>query len=194
MRIVAWMTDDAVAFLNGFATERQRKIGILPKVLEFGTGASTLFFATRSSKVIGFEHDRPWHDRTRAHLDIEGFKHVTLHRLDRPYSDRLREIVGEQTFDIVSIDGRDRVACLAKVLDNKCLADDGVLVIDNTERLDGRYAPMKEMLREEFNCVHFEQIGLDRTGWDAPHRWITTVAWRKNGVQYTTKGLPISST
>lgn len=191
LRNVPWMTDGSVGFLTGFIERFKKLTGKGPATLEFGMGASTLYFAQRASTLLSFEHDESWHGAISRIVELQGSNNVRFHLLPRPYSDRVAELVGTQSFDIVSIDGRDRVACLREVLRSNLLASDGIIVFDNTERItgyNGRYAEALELLRDDFTMIHFEQIGRDRAGWQAPHRWLTTVAWRRSEQQYTTVG------
>jgi predicted O-methyltransferase YrrM len=194
LRSVPWMTDGSVEFLYRFIERHVKETGSGPAILEFGMGASTLFFAQRASVLVSFEHDAEWHGAVSRIVEIQNIGNARLHLLPRPYSERVEDIVGAEAFDIVSIDGRDRVACLREVLRSSLLREDGVIVLDNTERItgyNGRYSQAYELLRDDFTMVHFEQSGRDRTGWQAPHRWLTTVAWRRSGQQYTTLGVPL---
>jgi hypothetical protein len=74
-----------------------------------------------------------------------------------------------------------------------------VLLLDNTERVShGRYSEYLDLLHD-FRQIHFEhpcvpgvhpKIGnyKDRSRSRVEHRWLTTVAYRAKGVQYTTSG------
>lgn len=191
MRIVPWMTDDSVGFLNGYMSAFAKRTKRWPRILEFGMGASTLFFAFRSEVLVSFDHDPHWFEKIVKILAIEDYRHERAYRVNRPYAKEIADRVGSEQFDIISIDGRDRVECLKQCLKLELLTQTGVLIIDNTERIsgeNGRYGEMIPLLRDAFHCVHFEQAGLDRTGWMAGHRWITTVASRRNAPQYTSIG------
>jgi predicted O-methyltransferase YrrM len=158
-------------------------------VLELGMGASTLFLAEHASKVICFEHDPAWYDKIMGVLAIFGTKNVDAYLAERPYSRRIASTIGRTTFDLISIDGRDRVACLQEVLRIGALSEGGVIIIDNTERItdtSAAYAPMLALL-SGLRVIHFEQIGPDKTEWQAPHRWLTTIAWRPP-FNYTSAG------
>ena len=56
-RSLPWLTDQSITFLEGFV----KNIVNNPKILEFGSGSSTLFFANKSSEIVSFEHDPQWH-------------------------------------------------------------------------------------------------------------------------------------
>jgi len=166
-RAIPWMTDDAVRFMFLFCDWFEETNGFKPSILELGMGASTMFFVGRSKKVTSLEHDPDWYSRVVKCLDASDEQHLRAHCVGRPYSEKLNHLVGDEKFDLVSIDGRDRVACLREVLKLGLVAKNGVLVIDNTERIskqNGKYATMVDLLRDDFNIVHFEQIGRDRAG------------------------------
>ncbi|MBO6816388.1 MAG: hypothetical protein JJ891_16145 [Rhizobiaceae bacterium] len=194
MRVIPWLTDHAITFIENFIADRISKYGIAPKLLEFGIGDSTLFFQDKTSKIIGFEHELHWYERVAEQLRLLGCHHAELHLLERPYSRFIEEIVGGEQFDVICIDGRDRVSCLDQVLKSNCLSESGVIVFDNTERISGagqKYKEVLSMLETGFQCIHFEQIGRDRAGWNPTHRWITSVAWREECWQRTTLGLEL---
>ena len=52
LRPVPWLTDEAVAFLDVFCEENPDA-----KILEFGSGASTLWFAKRTPNLYSDEHE-----------------------------------------------------------------------------------------------------------------------------------------
>ena len=162
--------------------------------MEFGSGASTFFFSLRCEKLISFEHDESWYKVVKGTLDANNINNVQYHLLPRPYSEFVPDIIestGESDFSIISIDGRDRVLCLKKCLELNLLGSRGIFLLDNTERVSGQskqYAEYISILKNDFNLIHFEQITpIDRTGWKAPHRWITTIAYAKN-LEFTSKG------
>lgn len=190
MRVIPWITDETVTFVINFIEEFKTRNKRFPTVLEFGMGSSSLFFGSKCSRLVSFEHDPAWHAKTCAIMDLQGWSHEA-HLIDRPYSAKIEEIVGDSKFDIILIDGRDRVACLEELLRIDPLAKDGVLVIDNTERIfddEKKYKPMLDLLDPSFRIVHFQQNGRDRTGWTPRVRWMSTVTWKKDGIQFTNDG------
>lgn len=193
LRASPWMTDGSVAFLRNLCLLRQARGQGLPRILEFGMGAGTLFFASHSSLLVSVEHDKAWHNAIRSVVLGAKQMHCQLLLADVPYWN----VAGNfepGAFDIISIDGRDRVRCLEECLAHRLLAQDGVIVLDNTERIrgyDAPYAAMLPLLEEDHELIHFEQAGPDKTGWLAPHRWVTTVAFRRGETRYTTLGAPL---
>jgi hypothetical protein len=194
LRVVPWMTDDSVRFIDCFIDRIKAREGRSARILEFGMGASTLYFSQKGAHVTSFEHDKSWYEKIVAILAASGFRHISAFLEERPYHNKIEKRVVNAKFDVISIDGRDRVLCLKEVLRLNSVLDNGIIVIDNTERISGdgaRYHEMLMLLEGTFSAIHFEQIGPDRAMWQAPHRWITTVAWKNTIGQFTTRGVPL---
>lgn len=100
------------------------------RLFEYGSGGSTAFFAARVGSVVSVEHDRRWIDELTPTLN----SNVTL--LHRPldengrYAGSIDDAEGE--FDVVLVDGRDRLHCLRRALET--VGETGVIIVDDTER------------------------------------------------------------
>ena len=66
-KILPWLVKDSIKFLESILTRDSI-------VLETGSGNSTVWFAERVKKVISFEHDKVWYDKTKKILDMEELK------------------------------------------------------------------------------------------------------------------------
>jgi predicted O-methyltransferase YrrM len=108
-------------------------------VLEFGSGSSTIWFADRAGHITSFEHDPLWFDVVGA----ESAKRLNVdHRLlTRPYSEHVADLPDE-SFDLVLVDGRDRVRCALAAI--RTLKPGGLMVVDNIDR--EYYAPISTAL------------------------------------------------
>jgi predicted O-methyltransferase YrrM len=190
MRILPWITDGAFDFLDNFISRQRRRL----RVLEFGSGSSTLYFLERGCYVRSLEHSRTWYEKIER--TAESLGHSTQLDLvfhDRPYNNA----IGTGTYDIIFIDGRDRVQCLKSSLSS--LSKGGVVCIDNTER-KGRTRAMMPLLKD-FNLLHFEQQSLringetrtfrDRAGETRNLRWVTTCGFRNEDTPLTSLGIPL---
>jgi hypothetical protein len=101
-------------------------------VFEFGSGNSTLFYAQRTGIVVSVEHDKEWFDKiTQTKPDNAEMIFCELHR-DGDYC-RVPVRLGE-AFDIIIVDGRDRVNCCIQAVE--ALSENGVIVLDDSERPD----------------------------------------------------------
>jgi len=139
---VPWITYPCIRFLDS---------RILPRmtVFEFGSGASTAWWSKRVSRVVSCEHDRAWFERVRAQAagNVE-----MIHALPGAgrYSGQILRYKGE--FDVVAIDGEDRVECAINSVE--ALREDGVIVWDNTDR-DVYRAGFEFLLGRGFRRVDF---------------------------------------
>ncbi len=152
---VPWWTFEAADAVDGFLRERPGA-----RVLEWGSGASTIWLARRAGTVVTIEHDPGWAARTTRGLAAHGAGNVRLHVVEplpgpggvrsakrgfegldfTAYADAIEDLDGD--FDLVVIDGRAREACLVRAVDR--LADGGLVVFDNVDR--SRYRDAVEAL------------------------------------------------
>lgn len=136
-------------------------------VFEYGAGHSTLWWAARVSAVVSVENDHGWYERMRRRAPMN----VELMRLpveDGSYAAAID--AWPARFDVVVIDGRDRVACARHTLE--ALTPDGVVVWDNADRAE--YAEGYRVLTDAgFRRLDF--WGLGPVNGDA---WCTAVFYR----------------
>lgn len=143
---VPWWTFEASDEVDRFLADRPGA-----RVLEWGSGASTVWLARRCRRVDSIEHDVAWAEsmrrvlpdnvvlhvvppvdaRTRLTRDVVGSAKRGFEGLDfAAYVAQARRIPGD--FDLIVIDGRAREACLRAALGR--LAPGGTVVLDNVER------------------------------------------------------------
>jgi predicted O-methyltransferase YrrM len=136
-----WMVPAAVSYL-GRVIERDWT------VFEFGSGASTAWYAGRAGRVTSLEHDSDWHAEVERRLRASRHDNWDL-RL-RPISDfpsAVRELPDE-TLDLVVVDGddgddTDRVDCIRASLSK--VRPGGLLVLDDSD--NPRYRDADDLLR-----------------------------------------------
>jgi tRNA A58 N-methylase Trm61 len=118
-----WITYPAIEFLRKRITPEM-------SVFEYGSGGSTTWWAGQVSEVVSVEHDRTWFDKMEKHSR----SNVKAYQIDLvyggAYSKKILEF--ENRFDVVVIDGRDRVNCLKNCL--RALKPSGVIILDNSDR------------------------------------------------------------
>ena len=143
---IPWVTYGALGQLESMVTPTMR-------VFEFGAGGSTVFFARRAAQVVSVEHDASWQRLVQEELAdrsnveyilaepealVPGDAPVALSRNypDHHFASYTHSIdrFDDESFDMVLVDGRARVASAqhsyAKVRPG------GWLVLDNSERPD----------------------------------------------------------
>lgn len=130
---VPWLNYSAASALAGL-------VGPETRVFEYGCGYSTAWLAERSGDVHAVEHDRAWFVQLDKLLDASAVDIRLIDcegdALDAPAGDSYVEaparLAAERPFDVVIIDGMARRSCLEQA--ERILADDGVVVLDDTER------------------------------------------------------------
>lgn len=125
------------------------------RVLEWGSGASSVWLAKRAGSVVSIEHDPEWAEQMVPELPAnarviavpptlasqsedpirsgkKGFEGLDF----RAYVETVDQLEGD--FDLVVVDGRAREACLARAIDR--VVPGGMIVVDNVERARYRAA------------------------------------------------------
>ncbi|HEY0177825.1 MAG TPA: FkbM family methyltransferase [Pedobacter sp.] len=100
------------------------------KIFEYGSGSSTLFYAKHVKRVVSVEHDEAWYNKIVKSKAQNA--EMIFSKLERggEYSKKAASL-GEQ-FDIIIVDGRDRVNCCISSVN--ALSPSGVIVLDDSER------------------------------------------------------------
>lgn len=116
---IPWMTYPVIAFFESYDLS-------LCEVFEFGSGASTFFWARHCKHVISIEHCSSWYERMR---DYQNDKMVILPQFD--LSKYPEEINKYGLFDLIIIDGAERFASVKEGL--KHIKTNGMIVVDNAD-------------------------------------------------------------
>jgi hypothetical protein len=125
-RPIPWFTYPALYFLDN------RLDGIF-RLFEYGSGYSTLWFSKKVKEVVSVENDANWKESLSKSIP----SNVELVYKGNP-EDFISEIKNHGQFDIVVIDGIERVKCCFACLDN--LNSDGIIIWDDSDREDFREA------------------------------------------------------
>ena len=154
-RPIPWITYPCLSFL-------EERVDSSMNVFEYGSGNSTLWWASRVQRVISCEHDQSWYDEVIKTVP----SNVELHHIplesDGAYSEQVAKFHRE--FDIIFIDGRDRVNCIKQSLD--ALSVRGVVILDNSD--DSEYSEgLQFLLSNNYKLLHFRGPGP-----------ITSTVWR----------------
>ncbi len=143
---IPWMNYPLISFLN-------EKLNINMHVFEYGSGQSTLYFAHKVESVTSVEYDKEWYDKLLSDAP-ENVKLLCVKTdIDGKYC---RSIHGsEHQYDVVIVDGKDRVNCMREGFLK--LNDSGVLILDDSNRSD--YEPGFTLAAElGFRSLHFEGL------------------------------------
>jgi hypothetical protein len=101
-------------------------------VFEFGAGSSTLFYASLVQSVVSVEHDEAWFQKIRMDVPVN----VSISKSDLDSSDNYTSAAlnSGRLFDLIIVDGEERVRCLKRAI--PALKSTGVIVLDDSERSD----------------------------------------------------------
>lgn len=146
-RPIPWITYPCLSFLK-------QRLNKQMAVFEYGSGNSTLWWAEHVGRVTSCEHDLGWYQKMKPRIP----PHVELRCLALEYGgDYSREILNYPAqFDIVIVDGRDRINCLRNA--PAALRNDGVIILDNSDRT--AYGQGIAFLRQEgYRQLDFHGMG-----------------------------------
>ena len=151
---IPWYTYAAIDFLDTRINEEMT-------VFEYGIGNSTIWWASRVSRVVSCEHDRQWFLNMKSSLP----DNVECMHFDMvPSGDYSKAILQyDSEFDLIVIDGRDRVNCARNSL--RALNGTGVIIWDNSDREDYRDG-YDFLIDNGFKRLDFSGIGpVNVYGW-----------------------------
>lgn len=119
---IPWYTYPAIEYLTSFDFRDC-------DVFEFGSGNSSLFWATRARSVVSVEDNQAWFEVVNHRKQQN---QLVIHCADETgYVKALPE--QGKLFEIVVIDGNWRKSCTVEAIN--CLKDDGMIVLDNSDRI-----------------------------------------------------------
>lgn len=122
---IPWMTYSIIEFLN-------TKLNSTIKILEFGSGSSTHYFAKKCNHVDSIEHEKAWFEKVNLNKPANSTIHLTELVYGGEYSNYANNL--NKKFELIIVDGRDRVNCLKNSFG--FLTENGVMILDDSERDD----------------------------------------------------------
>lgn len=143
------------------------------RVFEWGMGNSTLFWSQYVGEVVSVESDLEWYRKMREIIPLN----VRVQYCKLEYGGKYCQRILDETekFDIICIDGRDRVRCAHNSVGK--LKDNGIIIWDNTERK--YYCEGYEFLQE----LGFKQLELSSIIYGLPGREdYTSVFYREDNI------------
>jgi len=118
-----WMNDGAVNYYESIMSKGM-------KILEFGGGFSTLWLEKFEPKLlVSLESDEPWFNDLSSHTTMADL------RFQPNYPHDLVNEWESHSFDLIVIDGINRLKCLYWVIENELLAENGTIIYDDMHRL-----------------------------------------------------------
>jgi hypothetical protein len=120
---IPWVTYSFIDFIK-------QRLGKQHTVFEFGSGNSTFFYAKYAGVVVSVEHDKEWYDKI-VKTKPENSEMIFCELIKGADYCHM-PVKLEEKFDIIIVDGRDRVNCCIQAVN--ALSETGVVVLDDSER------------------------------------------------------------
>jgi hypothetical protein len=171
-----WWIEDSVEFVESFLNKDM-------EAFEWGSGRSTVWLAQRVGFVWTVEHQNQWVDKVIAMAKLHEISNYEILKRDSKdvlqYSNAISSVPYlvspscekvSRMFDCVIVDGRNRVACMRKMI--PFLKKTCVVVVDDTHR--NKYFEGLELLGRDWNHTTF----LDPAPKKNKLTKRTTVFWR----------------
>ena len=143
LKPIPWFTYSAVDFLG----ERLNK---KMKILEFGSGNSTLYFGKKVEQVVAVEHDVNWYNKLEKKIPPN--VNLVLSKADSSgsYINPITE--NKISFDIIVIDGLFRNECCKEGME--MLSNSGVIILDDSERTEYKEG-INYIISKDFRRIDF---------------------------------------
>ena len=120
-----WISYSAIHVLEKFLNKSSR-------VLEFGSGMSTIWYAHHAGDVCSVEDYKPWFDKVSVLIERRNIKNISYQFFNVPdvYSQFM--VNDSAGFDLIMVDGSHRSACIFHA--TKLLKPGGILFLDNSDK------------------------------------------------------------
>ncbi|MCL6281971.1 hypothetical protein M3P21_00355 [Ruegeria sp. 2012CJ41-6] len=124
-REIPWYTYPAIEYLNNFDLGGAR-------VLEYGSGNSSIYYLNAGAVVTSIEHDPIWSEKVRASVANNANFTYVFEQSESGYAERAEV----SDADIIVIDGKFRNTCARHVIKNIVAqnADPALIIFDNSDR------------------------------------------------------------
>jgi predicted O-methyltransferase YrrM len=138
----------------------ERRLNKTLSVFEYGSGYSTLFFARHARDVVSVEYDEAWYSSIGPRLPSNASLLFVPNDVDGDYCRAIAR--SGDRFDVVVVDGRDRVNCVKQSM--QALSSRGVIVLDDSQR--EKYAPAISYAQASgYLMVDFEGLKPTDSSW-----------------------------
>ena len=138
-----WLTYSFIYFISERLSKKM-------EIFEFGSGNSTLWYAEKVMHVASIEHDEKWYKKIKKMIP----DNVEIYFQRLVYSEdyfNFPNAIGKK-FDIIIIDGRNRVNCMKNSIHS--LKDNGIIILDDSEREQYQQG-INYLIQNEFKRIDF---------------------------------------
>jgi hypothetical protein len=143
---IPWCT---YAFIRFISTRLTKEMA----VFEYGSGNSTLWYASKVKSIVAVEHDMEW----ISVLEKKILPNARIIAAKLENGDEYAKTASQtsELFDIIIIDGRNRNQCVYQSI--RALKKNGVFVFDNSDR--EKYQESQQfLLNEGFKRIDFSGL------------------------------------
>lgn len=163
MEPLPWVTYPFIDFIGPRLTDEM-------KVFEFGAGNSTFYYASKVAFVTSVEHDQEWYNKLKK--EVPANSELLFEELEYNGLYTQAAINTGKMFDLIIIDGRNRVNCAIKSI--AALTSAGVLILDDSERTE--YTEIHLHLKS----LNFKQIDFWGIAPGLAYKKCTTIFYKDN--------------
>ncbi|MFW5803807.1 MAG: FkbM family methyltransferase [bacterium] len=143
------------------------------KVFEYGSGNSTLYIAPKVNSIKSIEYDKNWMNYLKKNAPHNSEIIYCSYDNNNKNGEYCRIINStNEKYDIIIIDGRDRVNCCKNSIHN--LSPFGVIIFDDSH--EAKYEPIFNFLKDQ----SFKHIDFSGLGSGYIHKKRTTLFYRSN--------------
>ena len=141
-----WMNYSIISFFEERITKEH-------SLFEYGSGYSTAFYSKLAKNVTSIEHDQEWYNLTIKKIPENSSLIFTAEDTDGDYCRSIIKL--DKTFDIIIVDGKDRVNCIKQCVNS--LSNRGVLLLDDSNRSEYREG-IDLLIKKGFKFLIFQGL------------------------------------
>ncbi len=143
---IPWYTYPTIEFLSNKDFKDKR-------ILEWGAGQSTLWWAQRAKEVLSFESNHSWYNHIKKHLPHNCSLFFTTDEI----KDTNKDLGNKLKFDLIIIDGLNRYKCAVQSIE--LLSNNGAIILDNSDvgwgQTESDFPIIKLFQKNQFNRIDF---------------------------------------
>lgn len=121
-----WISYSAIKYIDSYLTTKSR-------VLEYGSGFSTIWLSKHSGEVFSIEDDRNWYNKISYIIQNQALRNINYKFANSPGEYFNFMVDGLIGFDFILVDGSYRNKCVESAI--KLLKPGGILYIDNSDNI-----------------------------------------------------------
>ena len=165
---IPWYTYSSIHFLSAKLALLDEHDSSKPKIFEFGSGKSTLWWSSRAALVVSVEDNVEWHSYVTQNKPAN----VSYEFANSRESYIEVFLKQESKFDLIVIDGSHRTDCIVNCFGK--LSDKGIVIVDNSD-----WEEIKA-LGQIFEELNFRQLEFYGVGLRNGHPWGKYFFYRPN--------------